>query len=98
MCELRFGPVSATSTPPKMPKRLRATAFLPILGAVIGEAFMAVLASAQKGSEKAFSRLWEDGNPALPRYLRVIVPEAAEDVAADTWLHVVRGLAGFRGR
>lgn len=72
-------------------------ALLPILGAVIGEAFTAVLASAQKGSEAAFSRLWEDGNPALLRYLRVVVPEAAEDVAADTWLQVVRGLAGFRG-
>src|SRR5260370_154803 len=69
----------------------------PILGAVIGEAFTAVVASAQKGSEGAFSRLWEDGNPALLRYLRVVVPEAAEDVAADTWLQVVRGLAGFRG-
>ena len=64
---------------------------------MIGEAFTAVLAAAQEGSEEAFSRLWEDGNPALLRYLRVIVPEAAEDVAADTWLYVVRGLAGFRG-
>src|SRR5260370_28382279 len=72
-------------------------ALLPILGAVIGEAFTAVLASAQKGREAAFSRLWEDGNPALLRYLRMVVPEAAEDVAADTWLQVVRGLAGFRG-
>ena len=33
--------------------------------------------------------------PALLRYLRVIVPEAAEDVAADTWVHVVRGLAAL---
>lgn len=31
------------------------------------------------------------------RYLRVIAPEAAEDVAADTWVHVVRGLPRFRG-
>jgi hypothetical protein len=49
------------------------------------------------GSEGAFSRLWRDGNPALLRYLRVIVPGSAEDVAADTWVQVVRGLAGFRG-
>jgi RNA polymerase sigma-70 factor, ECF subfamily len=63
---------------------------------VIGEQFTAVLAAAQEGSEEAFSRLWEDGNPALLRYLRVIAPEA-EDVAADTWLQVVRGLARFRG-
>ena len=56
-----------------------------------------MLAAAQDGSEVAFSRLWRDGNPALLRYLRVIAPEAAEDVAADAWLQVVRGLAGFRG-
>lgn len=45
----------------------------------------------------AFSRLWRDANPALLRYLRVLAPQAAEDVAAETWLRVVRGLAGFRG-
>jgi RNA polymerase sigma-70 factor, ECF subfamily len=66
-------------------------------GAVICEEFGNVLAAAQEGSEAAFSRLWRDGNPALLRYLRVIAPEAAEDVAAETWLQVVRGLAGFRG-
>lgn len=68
-----------------------------ILGFVIGETFQAVLAAAQGGDEGAFSALWRDANPALLRYLRVIAPEVAEDVAADTWVHVVRGLAGFRG-
>lgn len=53
--------------------------------------------AAQAGSEAAFSRLWRDGNPPLLRYLRVIAPDVAEDVAAETWLRVVRGLAGFRG-
>jgi RNA polymerase sigma-70 factor, ECF subfamily len=61
------------------------------------EEFAAVLAAAQAGSESAFSQLWRDGNPALLRYLRVIARDAAEDVAADTWLQVVRGLIGFRG-
>jgi RNA polymerase sigma-70 factor (ECF subfamily) len=41
--------------------------------------------------------LWRDANPALLRYLRVIAPDAAEDIAAETWLQVVRGLPGFRG-
>jgi RNA polymerase sigma-70 factor, ECF subfamily len=68
-----------------------------ILGAVVGEEFSAVLAAAQRGSEAAFTRLWLDANPALVRYLRVIAPEAAEDVAADTWVQVVRGLRRFRG-
>jgi RNA polymerase sigma-70 factor, ECF subfamily len=64
---------------------------------VIGSEFGLVLTEAQDGSEAAFSRLWRDGNPALLRYLRVIAPQVAEDVAAETWLHVVRGLPKFRG-
>jgi RNA polymerase sigma-70 factor, ECF subfamily len=82
---------------PACPERLRAGGMAGILSAVIGQGFAGVLAAAQEGSEVAFSRLWRDGNPALLRYLRVIAPEAAEDVAADTWLQVVRGLPGFRG-
>jgi RNA polymerase sigma-70 factor (ECF subfamily) len=47
--------------------------------------------------DRAFSVLWRDANPALLRYLRVIAPGAAEDIAADTWVQVVRALATFRG-
>ena len=64
---------------------------------VIGDGFAEVLAAAQEGSEAAFSRLWRDGNPPLLRYARVVAAEGAEDVAAETWLQVVRGLADFRG-
>ena len=48
-------------------------------------------------ADRAFSELWRDANPVLLRYLRVIAPETAEDIAADTWVQVVRGLAAFRG-
>lgn len=68
-----------------------------ILACVIGEEFAAVLAAAQDGSEAAFSVLWRDVNPALLRYLRVAAPGAAEDVAAETWVQVVRGLSSFQG-
>ncbi len=64
---------------------------------MIGHNFAAGLAAAKRGSEEAFSRLWRDANPALLRYLNVIAPEAAEDVAAETWVQVVRGLGDFRG-
>ena len=64
---------------------------------MIGEGFAAVLTAAQQGDEAAFSRLWRDANPSLVRYLRVIAPQVAEDVAADTWVQVLRGLTGFRG-
>ena len=70
---------------------------MPILGSVVGDEFAAVLRAAQSGSEAAFIVLWNDANPALLRYLRVIAPDAAEDIAAETWLQVMRGLARFRG-
>jgi RNA polymerase sigma-70 factor, ECF subfamily len=66
-------------------------------GLVIGAAFGARLAEAQGGNEEAFACLFRDVQPALVRYLRVIAPEAADDVAGETWLQVVAGLAGFRG-
>jgi RNA polymerase sigma-70 factor, ECF subfamily len=64
---------------------------------VVGERFAEVLASAQSGDEAAFAVLWRDGNPALLRYLRAMTPESAEDVAAETWVQIVRGLGKFRG-
>jgi RNA polymerase sigma-70 factor (ECF subfamily) len=76
---------------------LRASRGAVILGPVIGTGFADTLTAAQEGDEEAFTRLWRDGNPALLRYLRVTAPEAAEDIAADTWVHVVRRLSRFRG-
>jgi RNA polymerase sigma-70 factor (ECF subfamily) len=64
---------------------------------VIGEEFTAVLAAARDGSEAAFAVLWRDANPVLLRYLRVTAPDGAEDIAAETWVQVVRGLPGFQG-
>jgi RNA polymerase sigma-70 factor, ECF subfamily len=65
--------------------------------AVIGPAFTVILTDAQGGDEEAFAFLFRAIQPVLLRYLRVIAPEAAEDVAGQTWLQVVAGLAGFRG-
>src|SRR6202020_2608204 len=64
---------------------------------VVGDDFAAVLVAAQSGSEEHFAVLWRDANPALVRYLRVLVPDAAEDIAAETWVQVVRGLPRFTG-
>ncbi len=41
--------------------------------------------------------LFRDLQPALIRYLRVMTWTAAEDVAAETWLDVVKGLSRFSG-
>lgn len=64
---------------------------------VVGDEFALVLAEAQGGSEDQFAVLWRDANPALLRYLRVLAPENAEDIAAETWVYVVRGLPRFIG-
>jgi len=56
-----------------------------------------MLAAAREGDEAAFGCLFRDVQPALLRYLRVMAPEAAEDVAGELWLQVVTGLAAFRG-
>jgi RNA polymerase sigma-70 factor (ECF subfamily) len=66
-------------------------------GPVIGAAFGVRLAEAQGGDEDAFACLFRDVQPALLRYLRVTAPGAADDVASETWLQVVSGLAGFSG-
>jgi RNA polymerase sigma-70 factor, ECF subfamily len=64
---------------------------------VVGDDFAAVLAAAQGGSEDQFALLWRDANPALLRYLRVLAPDSAEDIAAETWVYVVKGLQRFTG-
>jgi RNA polymerase sigma-70 factor, ECF subfamily len=64
---------------------------------MLGSCFGSVLAAAVDGDEQAFARLWRDLHPAVLRYLRVVAPDAAEDVASETWLEVVRGLGQFTG-
>jgi RNA polymerase sigma-70 factor (ECF subfamily) len=64
---------------------------------MIGPEFPAVLGAAARGDEDAFGRLWRDLQPRLLRYFRVVSPAAAEDLASETWLGVVRGIDRFEG-
>jgi RNA polymerase sigma-70 factor (ECF subfamily) len=57
----------------------------------------AALPAAQRGSEDAFRVLYRSVQPALLRYLRVLVGEDAEDVASEAWLQIARALVSFRG-
>jgi RNA polymerase sigma-70 factor (ECF subfamily) len=66
-------------------------------GSMIGPEFPAVLRAAARGDEDAFGRLWQDLQPRLLRYFTVVSPTAAEDLASETWIGVVRGLGRFRG-
>ncbi|GAB1646088.1 RNA polymerase sigma factor [Krasilnikovia sp. MM14-A1259] len=53
--------------------------------------------AANAGDERAFAVLWRFLNPALLRYLRVVVGDTADDVASETWLQAARDLHRFTG-
>jgi RNA polymerase sigma-70 factor, ECF subfamily len=55
------------------------------------------LNAARRGNEEGFALLWRALHPPLVRYLTARGDEAPEDVAAETWLHVIKGLSGFVG-
>ena len=55
------------------------------------------LQAAQDGDEQGFATLWRALQPAVLRYLRVVVGDAAEDVASETWLQAARDLHRFSG-
>jgi RNA polymerase sigma-70 factor, ECF subfamily len=64
---------------------------------MIGPGFPAVLRAAAGGDEDAFGILWHDLQPRLLRYFRVVAPGAADDLASETWLGVIRGIGRFQG-
>lgn len=72
-------------------------------GKALATSSLSVIASdehvraAQRGEEAAFVTLYRHVNPPLHRYLRVLVGAEAEDVAAETWVHVCRDLNRFHG-
>ncbi|HEU4425871.1 MAG TPA: RNA polymerase sigma factor [Pilimelia sp.] len=55
------------------------------------------LVRARDGDQYAFADLWWSLQPSLLRYLRVVVGDAAHDVASETWLQAARDIRGFRG-
>ena len=59
--------------------------------------FDRVLAAARAGEGWALGELFRDLHPRIRRYLSTVAPAAADDLASDTWLDVVRSLERFRG-
>jgi RNA polymerase sigma-70 factor, ECF subfamily len=55
------------------------------------------LPAAVRGDEQGLSVLWRAHQPSLLRYLRGRGLGDAEDVAAQVWIDVARGLPRFRG-
>ena len=66
--------------------------------AALGPRFPDVLSRAVAGDRAAFGELWRSAQPSLLRYLFVLCGgPAAEDVASETWLKVIRSLPTFSG-
>ena len=65
------------------------------------QSFQDELRAAQTGDERAFASLFRAVQPMLLRYLGGLTYNladgTADDVAAETWVQVVRGLDRFRG-
>ncbi|MCE7007389.1 RNA polymerase sigma factor [Kibdelosporangium philippinense] len=60
-------------------------------------ALATAITQAKGGNENAFRVVYRSVQPALLRYLRVLVGQDAEDVASDAWLQIARDLPSFRG-
>lgn len=59
--------------------------------------FAATLEAARTGDEQAISALYRLVHPRISRFLRVIHPATADELAGATWLDVVADLPAFRG-
>ncbi|HVA05891.1 MAG TPA: RNA polymerase sigma factor [Acidimicrobiales bacterium] len=60
-------------------------------------AFDALVAAAAEGDQMALTALYRAHQPGLVRFLAGLVPDDAEDLAAETWIDISRSLATFEG-
>ncbi len=65
--------------------------------AALGKSFDAVLDAARAGRGWAWEAIYRDLSPAVLGYLRARDVPEADDVGAEVFLHVVRGLPRFKG-
>jgi RNA polymerase sigma-70 factor (ECF subfamily) len=59
--------------------------------------FPALLAAAVQGEQRALTHIYRTYQPRLLRYLTAQEPGMADDLAAEVWLAVARGLGRFEG-
>ena len=63
----------------------------------LGPQFTSVLAGAKTGAPWALEALYRDLQPRLLRYLSSQAPDAAEDLASETWIGVAVSVPSFEG-
>ena len=61
------------------------------------EPFASVLDAARRGDDDAFAHLWRWLQPPLLGWLGFTSPGHADEIASETWIHVVRRLHTFKG-
>jgi RNA polymerase sigma-70 factor (ECF subfamily) len=61
------------------------------------DGFPTLVAAAREGDSRALTEVFRTYQPRLLRYLRAQERDMAEDLAADVWLAVSRGLGRFEG-
>ena len=66
-------------------------------GMALPKDFEQTLADARDGHGAALGELFHDLYPRILRYLRVLEPGEAEDLASETWLDVSSALGRFEG-
>jgi RNA polymerase sigma-70 factor (ECF subfamily) len=69
----------------------------PVAGSEADTDLETALVAARAGAEWGFVALYRDLQPRLLRYATALVGAEAEDVTAETWLHVARDLHRFDG-
>lgn len=69
----------------------------PVAGREADTDLETALVAARAGAEWGFVALYRDLQPRLLRYATALVGAEAEDVTAETWLHVARDLHRFEG-
>lgn len=65
--------------------------------ALLDEQFRGVLRAAQAGAAWAIAELYRELQPSVLRFLRAQAPAHGDDLAADVWVDVARGLQRFAG-
>jgi RNA polymerase sigma-70 factor (ECF subfamily) len=67
-------------------------------GSIVDDEDLAgALAAARAGNERGFAALWRAFQPAVLRYLRVVIGADPQDAASETWLQAARDIRNFRG-
>jgi RNA polymerase sigma-70 factor (ECF subfamily) len=61
------------------------------------DSFVDVIAGARRGEERAIQLLFVDLQPRLLRFLRGAEPRVADDLAAEVWLALAKGMRSFEG-